>query len=62
MAQRLHNLWNEKEGHLNWVFSQHSVSVLKDDRIPMVSRFEESDSSDRRHGIPEEEVLLMAFS
>jgi hypothetical protein len=28
----------------------------------MISRFEESSCNDRRHGIPEEEVLLMAVN
>jgi len=55
-------LWNEKEGHLNWVLGQHPVSVLKDNGIAMISRFEVSGSNDRRHGIPEEEVLFMVIS
>ena len=38
------------------------MGVLEDDRIPMISRFEESSSNDGRHGIPEEEVLLMAVN
>jgi hypothetical protein len=38
------------------------VSVLEDGRIPMISGFEESSCNDGRHGIPEEEVLLMAVN
>jgi hypothetical protein len=44
------------------MLSQHSVSILEDRRIPMISRFEESSCNDGRHRIPEEEVLLMTVN
>jgi hypothetical protein len=38
------------------------VRVLKDNGIAMISGFEESGSNDRRHGVPEEEVLFVVIS
>jgi hypothetical protein len=38
------------------------VSILKNDRIAMISRFEESSCNDWRHWIPEKKVLLMAVN
>jgi hypothetical protein len=38
------------------------VSVLEDSRIPVISRFEKSGCNNGRHGVPEEEVLLMAVN
>ena len=38
------------------------MSVLEDGRIPMILGFEESSCNDGRHGIPEEEVLLMTVN
>jgi hypothetical protein len=62
MPQRLHNLRNVEEGHFNWMLSQHPVSVLKDDGITIILRFEEGNRENWRHGIPEKEVLLAAIS
>jgi hypothetical protein len=38
------------------------MGVLKDDGITIILRFEEGNRENRRHGIPEKEVLLAAIS
>lgn len=54
ITKSLNDLWNEKEGELNWMLSQNSMSILQDQRITVESPFEECIGDDGWNRRPQE--------